>query len=472
MRDSGRVSAAIAILEDFDKRRVPLKTAIADWARNARYAGAKDRAWISGLCLDVLRRRSSLGAMMGDQTPRAATLAALRFQWGKSLDEIADLAGEEPHGPGALREKERDVLNAVAPPFTGELSAKRTEGGDVAFAPPPSAAPTPPPQAGEEKHQRLSILADFPDWLEPSVTRAFGETALQEMRAFAARADVDLRINTLQTTIEKALGAVSTVGAVAHPFLTTALRIAAPDATDRTPAVTVIPAFNKGWVEVQDLGSQIAALAAGDVKGAQVLDLCAGGGGKTLALAAMMENKGQLYAYDNDARRLKPLYDRARRAGIRNLQIVNPITDKEALEALVDKFDVVFVDAPCTGSGTWRRHPDTKWRLTEEQLARRMEEQDAVLKSAARFVKPGGRLVYVTCSFLMEENEDRLAAFCAAHDGFEPTRTLDEMMKPGLLTQEGRGALSPCETPDCAVRMTPARIGADGFFVAALNRKR
>ncbi|HNR77758.1 MAG TPA: RsmB/NOP family class I SAM-dependent RNA methyltransferase, partial [Parvularculaceae bacterium] len=254
--------------------------------------------------------------------------------------------------------------------------------------------------------------------------------------------------------------------------LTTALRIAAPDATDRTPAVTVIPAFNKGWVEVQDLGSQIAALAAGDVKGAQVLDLCAGGGGKTLALAAMMENKGQLYAYDNDARRLKPLYDRARRAGIRNLQIVNPITDKEALEALVDKFDVVFVDAPCTGSGTWRRHPDTKWRLTEEQLARRMEEQDAVLKSAARFVKPGGRLVYVTCSFLMEENEDRLAAFCAAHDGFEPTRTLDEMMKPGLLTQEGRGALSPCETPDCAVRMTPARIGADGFFVAALNRKR
>jgi len=472
VRESGRVAAAIAILEDFERRRVPLKTAIADWARNARFAGAKDRAWISGLCLDVLRRRSSLGAVMGGQSPRAATLAALKFLWGRSTDDIAALAAETPHGPGALTDEERQRLNAFAPPFTGELSAKRTEGGIGVSAPPPSAAPTPPPQAGEESRHQLSVIADFPDFLEPSVTRAFGEAAIEEMRAFSSRADVDLRINALQATIEKAREAVKTVGAIQHPFVRTALRIAAPDATDRTPAVTVIPAFNKGWVEVQDLGSQIAALAAGDVNGAQVLDLCAGGGGKTLALAALMENKGQLYAYDNDARRLQPLYERARRAGVRNLQIVNPATDKAMLDALAGKIDVVFVDAPCTGSGTWRRHPDTKWRLTEDQLKRRMAEQDSVLKEAARFAKPGGRIVYVTCSFLMEENEDRLAVFRAAHAGFAFIPALAEIEKTGLLTEAGRAALARCVTPDGALRMTPARIGADGFFVAVLQGKR
>lgn len=463
MRDSGRVSAAIAILEDFERRRVPLKTAMADWARNARFAGAKDRAWISGLCLDVLRRRSSLAAAMDDQSARAATLAALKILWGKTVDDIAALAAEEPHGPGALSEGEQEKLSSFPSPVYG-----RGVRGEGVFSNSPSPL-APLPRAGEG---RISVFADFPDWLEPSVERAFGDKALDEMSAFSSRADVDLRINTLQASVEKAADAVKTVGAHPHPYLKTALRIAAPDATDRTPAVTVIPAFNKGWVEVQDLGSQIAALAAGEVKGAQVLDLCAGGGGKTLALAAMMENKGQLYAYDNDARRLQPLYERARRAGVMNLQIVNPVTDKRALDALAGKIDVVFVDAPCTGSGTWRRHPDAKWRLTEDQLTRRMAEQDAVLKSAARFVKSGGRIVYVTCSFLMEENEDRLAAFLAAHPDFKFMPALGEMEKTGALTDAARAALGPCATADGALRMTPARIGADGFFVAVLYRKR
>jgi len=444
VRDSGRVSAAIEILEDFERRRVPLKAAIADWARNARFAGAKDRAWISGLCLDVLRRRSSLGVMMGDNSPRAATLGALKLLWGRGIDDIAALAAEEPHGPGPLTDEEKTNMSL-------SLSSVDGKGG-----------------GGEA---RISALADFPDFLGPAVGRAFGDAAQEEMQSFATRADVDLRINTLLSTIEKAGDAVKIVGAVPHPFLKTALRIAAPDATDRTPAVTVIPAFNKGWVEVQDLGSQIAALAAGDVKGAQVLDLCAGGGGKTLALAAIMENKGQLYAYDNDARRLQPLYDRVRRAGVRNLQIVNPATDKAALDALAGKMDVVFVDAPCTGSGTWRRHPDTKWRLTEDQLKRRMAEQDGVLKDAALFAKPGGRIVYVTCSFLMEENEDRLAAFRAAHPEFETVRALDQIDATGLLTADGRAALARCETQDGALRLTPARIGADGFFVGPMRRK-
>lgn len=441
MRESGRVAAAIAILEDFERRRVPLKTAIADWARNARFAGAKDRASISGLCLDTLRRRRSLGAMMAADTPRAATLAALRFMWGRSVGDIAALAAEAPHGPGALSDAEAQALAAE-------------------------------PSTALRGSERLSVSADFPDWLEPSVERAFGGKAREEMRAFAARADVDLRLNTLQAAPEKALDALSTVGAAPHPFVKTTARISAPEATDRAPAVTIIPAFNKGWVEVQDLGSQIAALAAGDVTGAQVLDLCAGGGGKTLALAALMGNKGQLYAYDSDARRLQPLYERARRAGVRNLQILNPTTDKAALDALTDKMDVVFVDAPCTGSGTWRRHPDTKWRVTQDQLKRRMNEQDGVLRDAVRFVKRGGRIVYVTCSFLMEENEDRLSAFFAANPGFGFVPALGEMEKTGLLTDAGRTALAPCVTPDGALRLTSARVGTDAFFVSVLTKPR
>ena len=436
MRTAGRVAAAIAILEDFERRRVPLKTALADWARGARYAGAKDRAAISGLCLDVLRRRRSLSAAMGDDSARAAMLAHLRTREGMSAAAIADLAAEAPHGPGALTPAE---MEALAQPT----------------------APNGPP----------SVSADFPEWLESAVARAFGEAAVGEMAAFAERADIDLRLNSLKTAPEKALAALETVGAEAAPFLVTAARIAAPASDERAPAVTVIPAFNKGWVEVQDLGSQIAAAAAGDIARAQVLDFCAGGGGKTLALAAQMGATGQLYAYDNDARRLQPLYERARRAGVRNLQIVNPATDKAALDALQGRMDVVFVDAPCTGAGTWRRHPDTKWRLTPQQLERRIEEQNAVLGEAARFVKPGGRLVYVTCSFLREENEDRLAAFVASDRDFSETRALSAVAASGLLREGAEDLLAPFETPSGALRLTPARTRTDGFFIATLTRR-
>ncbi len=433
MRMAGRLTAAIVILEDFERRRVPLKTALADWARGARYAGAKDRAAISGLCLDVLRRRRSLSAAVEDNSVRAALLAHLRFDQVMSVEAIAELASEAPHGPGALSEAE---LSRLSPPIR----------------------PMPSP-------------GDYPEWLEPSVQRAFGAGAGEEMGAFAARADIDLRLNTLKASTDKALAALETVGATAAPILKTAARIAAPSSGDRAPSVTVIPAFNKGWVEVQDLGSQIAAATAGDIQRAQALDYCAGGGGKTLALASLMRGTGQLYAYDDDARRLQPIYERARRAGVRNLQIINPATDKAALEALAGRMDVVFVDAPCTGSGTWRRHPDTKWRLTPEQLERRMEEQDTVLREAARFVKPGGRLVYVTCSFLLEENEDRLSAFLAAHPDFTETSALAAIRESGLLIDGAAEVLSPCETPSGALRLTPARTRTDGFFIATLKRR-
>mgnify|MGYP000436379281 CR=1 FL=1 len=454
MQISGRLSAAIEILEDFDKRRVPLKTALADWARSNRYAGAKDRAWISGLCLDVLRKKHSLAAAMGEDAPRAITIAALRFLWEFDAGRLEEVAAEEPHGPGALSSDERKMLSAVvtretasAPCYAAEFETYIT-----GIAPPAT-----------------HIAGNFPEWLTPQIERVFGDDAASIMAAFASRADVDLRLNTLKAEPEKSLAALKKVKGEAAPVLKTAARIAAPNPSERAPSVTVIPAFNKGWVEVQDLGSQIAAAASGEIKGAQVLDYCAGGGGKTLALAALMENTGQLYAYDRDARRLKPLYDRAKRAGVRNLQVRSPAGD-EGLDDLAGKMDVVFVDAPCTGAGTWRRHPDTKWRLTPQQLERRMGEQDRVLREAARFVKTGGRLVWTTCSFLIEENEDRLGAFLKELGGFGATSALDQVRASGLLTPEGEDALRSCVTPDGALRLTPDKLRADGFYIAVLTK--
>jgi 16S rRNA (cytosine967-C5)-methyltransferase len=174
-----------------------------------------------------------------------------------------------------------------------------------------------------------------------------------------------------------------------------------------------------------------------------VLDFCAGGGGKTLALAAAMENTGQLYAYDSDARRLTDSVRRAQRAGVANLEVRSPI-HCDALAGLEQRMDLVFVDAPCTGSGVWRRHPDAKWRLSSDQLARRMAEQDKALAAAALFVRPGGRLIYVTCSLFDEENEDRIAAFLNSHPAFSPDAPFR--------------------------RMTPRVDATDGFFIASLSR--
>ncbi|MEM8772887.1 MAG: RsmB/NOP family class I SAM-dependent RNA methyltransferase [Pseudomonadota bacterium] len=458
MRPSGKLSAAIEILNDFEARRVPLKTAIADWSRNNRYAGAKDRAWISGLCLDVLRKRHSLAAMMRSDHSRALALGAIRFLWKIDLDELRDIAKEEPHGPGALTEEEQDLLSGL-PLIPAKAGIQKMGAMDSRFH-----------ENKREDGSEPYVIGDFPEWLTPQVERVFGDNAAEVMALFAERADVDLRVNTLKTTPEKAIGAVKSVKGQAIPILNNALRIPAPDPSQKAPSVTIIPAFNKGWVEVQDLGSQIAAAAAGDVKGAQVLDFCAGGGGKTLALAALMENTGQLYAYDIDARRLQPIYARAKRAGVRNLQVRSP-AGGEGLDDLAGKMDVVFIDAPCTGAGTWRRRPDTKWRLTEKQLQARITEQDKVLDNAAQYVKPGGRMIYATCSFLMEENEDRLDTFFSQHKDFSYFPVFAALDASGLITEQGVSMISPCITPEGALRLTPDRVRADGFFVAVLERQ-
>ncbi len=220
---------------------------------------------------------------------------------------------------------------------------------------------------------------------------------------------------------------------------------------------------------MQDQGSQIAAAASGLVKGQQVLDLCAGGGGKTLALASAMGSTGQIYAYDADAKRLSEVVTRGQRAGVRNLQVRSP-NQAGALKDLEGRMDLVFVDAPCTGSGVWRRHPDAKWRLTPAQLERRRAEQRAVLEQARTMVRPGGRIVYVTCSLLVEENEDQVSAFLSDAPDFAASPVLQAIEASGLALPEGLRTLRAGVTPDGFLRLSPRSSATDGFFAALMQR--
>lgn len=410
MRDGGRIAAAIDILTALEARPGPVNLALKDWGRAARYAGSTDRAFVSGLVLDTLRKRRSHAWEMGADTVRAAVLGTLRFGWDWPFDRINEACADE-RGPGTLSVEE--IANLC----------DRTS---VQGAPEP-------------------IAGDYRDWLDASFERAFGKYRTEELAAEAERAPVDLRVNTLKSTPEAARAALEALDAEPFGPLPTTLRIAAPDASERAAPVEAHPAYLKGWVEIQDAGSQLAAAQAGRIKGRSVLDYCAGGGGKTLALAAMMENTGKLYAYDNDARRMKDIIPRAERAGVTILELRSPL-DRDPLGDLVGALETVFVDAPCTGSGTWRRHPDTKWRLTQKLLEQRMREQVQVLDAAATYVQPGGRLIYVTCSLLMEENEDQVRAFLERRPDFRLRRD--------------------------PVRLSPLKDKTDGFFAAVLVRSK
>jgi 16S rRNA (cytosine967-C5)-methyltransferase len=434
MRDGGRIAAAIEVLRDVTERRTPVKDAVRDWGKRSRFAGSKDRAWVSGLVLDALRNRNSIEHQMETQGPRALALGALKLAWGWDVRKV-ETAFKDEHAPSALSGQEREAL-LMAPDPSGPLHVK----------------------------------GDFPEWLTPMMTRAFGEDTIPEARAMAERADVDLRVNTLKADAEKAGRALESIRAKKLPELVNGFRVPAPDAVDRGESVEAIPAYSKGWVEVQDMGSQIAAAASCAAPGEQVLDYCAGGGGKTIAMAAMMDNTGQIFAHDIDGKRLSALIPRLNRAGIRNVQLRHP-RENASLDDLSHAMDLVMIDAPCTGTGTWRRRPDAKWRLQPNALDRRRVDQGQILRTACNYVKPGGRLVYVTCSFLMEENEDQVAGFLADRADFDEEDAADHAIRSGLLTEAGAKLLRRCRRSDGSVRLTPKTAGSDGFYMAVMRRK-
>jgi 16S rRNA (cytosine967-C5)-methyltransferase len=429
MRAGARIAAAAEVLDDILTRHRPASTALADWGKAHRFAGSGDRAAIGTLVFDALRRRSSIAARMGADTPRALALGAAPRALGLTAVEVARSADGTEH--------------ALAPLSDGEASALAS---DL-----PGDAPA-------------TIAGDIPDWLLPSFERAFGDRAAVEGAALAARAPVDLRVNTLKAPREKVLKALARFGAEPTPHSPLGVRVPAPAGSAKAPHLEAETAHGKGWYEVQDEGSQIAALLAGPAPRLQVLDLCAGAGGKTLALAGAMQNTGQIYAYDSDKKQLRPIFERLKRAGVRNVQVLDA-GDEAALLALGPRFDVVLVDAPCTGSGTWRRKPDAKWRLKPSNIPERQAEQQSVLELGAKLTKPQGALVYVTCSVLPEENRDQVDSFLAAHADFaiEP---FADVWAQRIGGEAPRSADGRADT----LQLTPAAHGTDGFFIALMRR--
>jgi 16S rRNA (cytosine967-C5)-methyltransferase len=430
VRPGARLAAAAEVLEAILTRHQPASTALADWGKAHRFAGSGDRAAIGTLVFDALRRRSSIAARMGTDTPRALALGAAPRALAMTPDEVSAAADGSEHSVAPLSDAEKAGLAAALP-----------------------------------EDAPAHIAGDIPEWLLASFERAFGTRAAEEGAGLAARAPVDLRVNTLKATQDKVVKALARFGAAPTQRAPAGVRVPAPEGAGKAPHLEAETAHGKGWFEVQDEGSQIAALLAGAGPRMQVLDLCAGAGGKTLALAAVMQNTGQIYAYDADKKQLRPIFERLKRAGVRNVQVMEG-GDEAALLALGPRFDLVLVDAPCTGSGTWRRKPDAKWRVKPANIPERQAEQTRVLNLGAGLTKPGGTLVYVTCSVLPEENRDQVEAFLARHGEF----AVEPFAAPWAERIGGEPPRSADGRED-TLQLTPAQHATDGFFVALLRRR-
>lgn len=432
MTPAARLSAAIEVIDAIDRNRTPAGNALKEWGTAHRFAGSGDRAAISGLVYDVLRRRASSAWLMDDDTPRARVLGMLKLEREFDAAKIATLCGGSRFAPEPLSD--------------AEVAALQSRSLDNAPA---------------------HIAGDYPEWLEPQFAATFGDDRAAEAKAMARRAPLDLRVNTLKANRDKAYKSLAHLGAQPTPWSPLGLRIQL-DADARSPGIHSEEDFVKGAVEVQDEGSQIAALLTAAKPGEQVIDMCAGAGGKTLALAAMMQGKGRLIATDADKRQLAPIFDRLSRAGVHNCDVRSPKGPSDTLADIKASADLAVIDAPCSGTGTWRRNPDAKWRMRPGALDIRIRDQIEVLDRAAALVKPGGRIAYITCSVIGDENNAQVRAFLQRHPQF--TVVAPEQVTLAL-GEKGNAFASAAMMSAEGLLMTPRRTGTDGFFVSMLARK-
>ncbi len=416
MTPAARVRAAIEILQDFETTASPADRFLRDWFRRRRYAGSKDRAAIAERVFDVLRHRNSFAWRMQSETPRALVIASLLSE-GQTRDSITALFRGDGYGPPPLSASEIDATNS---PPRGE-----------------------PP---------LHVQGEYPPWLEPELRRAFGERLLGEMRALQSRASIDLRVNALKANRTDVLKELRVEGYDANPTRYSPFAIRVPAGVSGLEKTKL---FTSGAFELQDEASQIAALLVGAKPGMRVLDLAAGAGGKALALAAQMRNEGEIVARDIDERRLAQIWDRAKRAGV---TIILPRSPNGML------FDRVLIDAPCSGTGTWRRQPELRWRLTPERLEALKKTQSHLLDDGARQTRPGGRLIYAICSLLPCESEDQITTFLERHPDFA--------IRPARGVWAESTKTEPPPGMDQFFRATPFTTGTDGFFAAVLARSR
>lgn len=444
MTPSARLQAVLEILVEIATVTRPADALVSGYFRARRYIGSKDRAFVVGVAYGILRHHARLGwwlaqgapnAEARQQEPMAAAreqlLAYLSFVERKDTEVISELFSGGKYAPSALSKGEKFLLQAW-------------KGHTVLH-----------PAMPEETR------CECPDWAAGRLRERFGDRFSEEMEAMLRPAPLDLRVNPLKAKREDILAELARQEMKAEPcrYSPLGVRVAA------RPALNALPMLKDGQVEIQDEGSQLVAMLVEAAAGQRVVDFCAGAGGKTLAIAAQMQNKGHVVACDVLEGRLRRSGERFRRAGLHNIE-VKPLADEHDPWVKKHKagFDRVLVDAPCSGTGTWRRNPDSRWKHLGPGLEALLPLQASILASAARLARPGGRVIYATCSLLPDENERQIEGFLAAYPDF---RLVDYGEVWSRVA--GVGVLPPCQGPYLA--LTPAQHGTDGFFAAVMERK-
>jgi len=427
---AARLQATLDLMHDVDRVARPADAVVSAWFRSRRHIGDKDRGQISNLLYALLRHHARLGWWLAKHgrpdVPRNRLLAWLALDGGKTPDQVHGLFNGGKFAPAVLRDHERALLVKL------------------------QGCPMDHPAMPDE------VRFECPSWAVEPLRRRFHDAFGREMAALLTAAPLDLRVNPLKSTREVMLRGLRDLGlpAEAAPMAPYGIRV------KERPSLASLPMLKSGEVEIQDEGSQLVAMLVDARPGERVVDFCAGAGGKTLAIAAQMANKGHVMACDVLEGRLKRAAERFRRAGLHNIE-TRPLageTDRW-VKRHKGSFDRVLVDAPCSGTGTWRRNPDARWRPPGAGLDHLLPLQARILASAARLVKPGGRLVYATCSMLPEENEEQAAAFLAAHPAFQV-----------VPLREAAPQLTFSAHPDY-LSLTPARHDTDGFFAAVMQRE-
>ncbi len=427
MTPSARLAATLEILDQIETAPRPADALVSAYFRSRRYIGSKDRAAIAKLVYAVLRRHARLNWWLEkketEKTPRHRFLAYLFLEEKRTAAELEGLFDGKKFAPAPLTAEEKALL--------GKLKNRTLLHPEMS----------------------LEVRGECPAWAAEGLNERFGKRLENELQALLEPAPLDLRVNPLKTTREEAFAALAKLGLKVEktPYSPFGLRVR------ERPSLGDIALLKEGAIEIQDEGSQLVALLVDPKPGERVVDFCAGAGGKTLALSALMQNKGRLVACDVLENRLKRSAERFRRAGLHNIETKPLSSERDPwVKRHKGTFDRVLVDAPCSGTGTWRRNPDSRWRSLGPGLEALLPLQASILDSASRLVKPGGRLVYATCSLLPDENEKQIERFLDNHQDFA--------LVPVRESASGLPETGPY------LSLSPARHDTDGFFAAVMRR--
>jgi len=435
MTPSARIQAAIEIWDKIWSSGIPMDSMTGDYFRVRRYIGSSDRRDVAERVYAMMRSYARVGWWLNKakavDTPRTRVIADLALRSGMPKVFVTDLFTGGNHAPHKLDEMELRALDM----FAGQSLDHPDMPDDVRVECPPEAA---------EKLRQV-----------------FSDRFAVEMGAMIDPAPLDLRVNTIKTDIDGATKSLirDDIAADKTPLSPFGLRVQNKVHLAKTNA------FKSGLIEIQDEGSQLIALLCGAKPGMQVLDACAGGAGKTLALAAQMQNKGRIVAMDTNVKRLGNGKQRIARAGVHNVEVraLEDEKNRKWLRRQKETFDIVLVDAPCSSSGTWRRNPDSRWRGHGQEVDAIVKLQAEILERFEKCVKPGGKLVYATCSLYPDENENQVEAFLKAHTDYEIT-PIDQAWK-----EAGFSGNPPAQGK--MMRLSPLQSGTDGFFCTVMKRK-